>query len=110
MDETHADTHINAHINLEAGASMCTAACAGAGHAVHPIQRVVASSTPSSWVDGFAYADGGAGVGIVEFVGLDGSTRVLWHHREVSLPGEPVAFHPVAGVLSVRGELVSVSW
>jgi len=93
-------------VNLEAGTSMCADACAGAGHALHPIQRVVASSAPSSWVDGFAYASGG----VVEFVAFDGSSQVLWHHRDLGLaPGEPVAFHPVAGVLSARGALLNVS-
>ena len=93
-------------VNLEAGTSMCADGCAGAGHTLHPIQRVVASSTPSSWVDGFVYGAGG----VLEFVGFDGAAEVLWHHSDLGLPaGEPVAFHPVAGVLSVRGTLVNVS-
>ena len=93
-------------VNLEAATSMCTDACAGAGHRLHPIQRMVASSTPSSWVDGFAYGSGG----VLEFVGFDGAPVVLWHHHDLGLPaGEPVAFHPVAGVLSVRGALLNVS-
>lgn len=96
MDDTY--------VNLEAGLVMCSDACAGAGHRLHPIQKAVVSSTPSSWVDGLAFSADG----VVEFVGLDGTTKVLWHHRELELSGEPVAFHPVAGVISVRGALLNV--
>lgn len=96
MDDTY--------VNLEAGLVMCSDACAGAGHRLHAIQRVVASSAPSSWVDGLAFSTDD----VVEFVGIDGSTKVLWHHRGLDLSGEPVAFHPVAGVLSVRDALLNV--
>jgi hypothetical protein len=96
MDDTY--------VNLEAGLVMCSDACAGAGHRLHPIQSAVVASTPSSWVDGFASSSDD----VVEFVGLDGATKVLWHHLGLGLAGEPVAFHPVAGVLSVRGALLNV--
>ena len=97
MDDTY--------VNLEAGLAMCTDACGGAGHQLHPIQKAVVASAPSSWIDGLGFASGG----VVEFVGIDGAAKVLWHHRELELSGEPVAFHPVAGVLSVRGALLNVS-
>lgn len=96
MDDTY--------VNLEAGLVMCSEVCGGAGHLLHPIQRAVVSSAPSSWVDGLAFSADG----VLEFVGLDGTSRRLWHHRELSLVGEPVAFHPVAGVVSVRGALLNV--
>ncbi|QEO09529.1 hypothetical protein [Protaetiibacter larvae] len=98
MDETR--------VHPEVGLEMCAEHCTGEGHRLHPIQRAVAASSPSSWVDGFAFPSGHG----IAFHGLDGSVRSLWHHVVRDLAeGEPVAFHPVAGVLSVRGALLNVS-
>jgi hypothetical protein len=34
---------------------------------------------------------------------------VLWHHLDIELaPGEPVGYHPVAGVVSIGGALLNV--
>ncbi|WP_159498801.1 nuclease [Microbacterium sp. 18062] len=95
----------DARVPLKVGFAMCAETCSGAGHGLHPIQTAVASSAPGSWIDGLAQADGHS----VTFQDLDGTARTFWHHGEIDLvAGEPVAFHPVAGVLSVRGALLNI--
>ena len=98
MDETR--------VQQEAGLAMCADACAGAGHRIHPIQATVAAAAPSSWRDALAATDAD---GALTITTLEGATVRLWHHLPLELAeGEPVAYHPVAGVLSARGALLSV--
>ena len=66
---------------------------------VHPIQRCMASANPSAWWDGLVVAADGAGVSLAL---LDGSTvrlRVVGPSVDIAV-GEPVAYHPVAELLS----------
>jgi hypothetical protein len=64
---------------------------------VLPIQETVASASPSAWRDGLVTAQADARLVLVL---LDGRTRVLTTRAE-PVPGEPVAFHPVAELLAV---------
>jgi len=66
---------------------------------VLPIQEVVATASPSAWRDGLVVAQGDAQVTVAL---LDGDLRVLTT-RATPQPGEPVAVHPVAGLLAVGG-------
>ncbi|WP_167051792.1 hypothetical protein [Salinibacterium sp. ZJ77] len=92
-------------VQQEAGSFMCAEACSGAGHRLHPMQGLVARSAPSRWVDAFASAD----ERVLELTTLDGARVVLWHHLGIELaPGEPVGYHPVAGVVSIGGALLNV--
>ncbi len=93
------------HVQQEAGSLMCAAACSGAGHRAHPMQGFVARSTPSRWVDALASAD----ERVLELTTFDGGRIALWHHLPIELaPGEPVSYHPVAGVVAVGGALLNV--
>jgi len=66
---------------------------------VLPIQEVVATASPSAWRDGLVVAQGDAQVTVAL---LDGDLRVLTT-RATPQPGEPVAVHPVAGLLALGG-------
>lgn len=67
-----------------------------------PVQRAVASAWPSAWIDAVVMCAGG---GEAELATLAGERIVLDAHTRVAA-GEPVAFHPVAEVLSADGELI----
>ncbi|MDM4762655.1 hypothetical protein QT381_06510 [Galbitalea sp. SE-J8] len=86
----------------------CTDCRSGrAGHGVMAIQERVASASPSAWRDAIVaavHADGTA-----ELAHLDGSAEIVWHHAHVFAVGEPVAVHPIAGLLAIGGARVSVS-
>ncbi|MFT4124541.1 MAG: hypothetical protein QM635_12005 [Microbacteriaceae bacterium] len=78
-----------------------------AGHAVMPIQERVAAASPRRWQDAIVvWTDAAGRAGLA---GLDGAQRTVWHHAPVFRAGDPVAVHAIAGVVSVDGELVSVS-
>lgn len=67
--------------------------------AVLPIQRVMAAANPSAWQDGLVIGASGAEVTIAL---LDGATlrlRVVGPAVEL-VADEPVAYHPVAELLS----------
>jgi len=65
---------------------------------VLPIQRVMADATPLSWLDGLVIETSDAQL-TVAF--LDGSvSRLRLASAAELLPGEPVAYHPVAEILS----------
>lgn len=64
---------------------------------VLPVQAVVAAASPSAWRDGLVTATAPAEVTVTL---LDGTVTVLLT-RAAPLPGEPVAVHPVAGLLAV---------
>ncbi len=98
MDETR--------VQQEAGLAMCAETCSGPGHRVHPIQATVAAAAPSSWRDALVTPSADGDVVVAT---LEGATVRLWHHLPLDLvAGEPVAYHPVAGVLAARGAVLSV--
>lgn len=69
---------------------------------VLPLQRAVVSAWPSAWIDALVMCSDARGllIGSIsgELISIDAQAQVE--------PGEPVAFHPVAEVLSVGGQLV----
>lgn len=69
---------------------------------VLPMQRAVATAWPSAWIDGLVT---GMDLGGLTLLTLDG-TVVALDTRALLGAGEPVAFHPVAEVIAVGGELV----
>ena len=96
------------YVPLKETFEMChSAVCASgrAGHSVLPIQERVASASPSAWRDALVTSSVN---GAIELAFFDGETRSLWNHDALGLAvGEPVAWHPVAGLLSADGELRS---
>ncbi|HEY0118518.1 MAG TPA: hypothetical protein VGC04_07050 [Cellulomonas sp.] len=77
-------------------------AMAAPGHDLHPLQRVVAAATPSSWVDawvGEATPDGWATLHAAD----DDRVIRVWHHEPLAglTPGEPVALHRTYHVLAL---------
>ena len=82
------------------GASLC--ASGRAGHSVLPIQDRVASASPSAWRDGTVVATAD---GHITFASLDGELQTVWNHDDLNLAsGEPLAWHPVAGLIAVGGQ------
>lgn len=69
---------------------------------VLPMQRAVATAWPSAWIDAFVTAVDADGFALVS---LDGDRIAVDAHVDLG-GGEPVAFHPVAELLAVGGELV----
>lgn len=69
---------------------------------VLPVQRAVASAWPSAWIDALVMCSDATGLLLStlagELLAVDTRARVA--------VGEPVAFHPVAEVVSVGGELI----
>lgn len=99
------------YVPLRETFEMChSAICASgrAGHSVLGIQERVASASPSAWRDAIVV---GATDGTLELVLVDdGESRAFWNHDHLALlAGEPVAWHPVAGVIAAGGHLRSVS-
>ena len=96
------------YVPLRETFEMChTAVCASgrAGHSVLPIQERVASASPSAWRDALVTSSLN---GALELAFFDGETRSLWNHDALGLSaGEPVAWHPVAGLLSAAGQFRS---
>ena len=96
------------YVPLRETFEMChSAVCASgrAGHSVLPIQERVASASPSAWRDALVTRSTN---GTIELAFVDGETRELWNHDALGLSvGEPVAWHPVAGLLSADGTLRS---
>ena len=66
------------------------------------IQHVVADASPGAWRDAIVVA---CMPGSLHLATIDGESLVLASAAEVAL-GEPVAFHPVAEILSAHGERV----
>jgi hypothetical protein len=69
---------------------------------VLPVQRAVVSAWPSAWIDAFVMCSDASGI---QLATLGGQALALDVRARVSA-GEPVAFHPVAEVVSVGGELL----
>ncbi|HWR85517.1 MAG TPA: nuclease [Rhodoglobus sp.] len=64
------------------------------------IQHVVADASPGAWRDAIVVA---CMPGSLQLAPLDGGSLVVSTAAEAAL-GEPVAFHPVAEILSAHGE------
>jgi hypothetical protein len=82
-------------------------AMSAAGHDLHPMQRVAATATPSSWVDAFVgqVAGGWATLQAAD----DERVFRVWHHEQLSLTaGEPVALHATYHVLAVGRQWLNV--
>jgi hypothetical protein len=98
------------YVPLRETFEMChSAVCASgrAGHSVLPIQERVASASPSAWRDALVTT---TAQGAIEIVLLDGEARTFWNHDELDVVvGEPIAWHPVAGLIAADGRLRSVS-
>ena len=78
-----------------------------AGHAVLPMQRTVATASPSAWRDGILVAshEGHATIVLIDTDEIVG----VWNHAGVDAElGAPVAWHPAAALLAVDGVLISV--
>ncbi|WP_309069269.1 hypothetical protein [Microbacterium sp.] len=69
---------------------------------VLPVQRAVVSAWPSAWIDALVMCTDASGVALST---LTGEVLAIDVRARVSA-GEPVAFHPVAEVLSVGGRLI----
>ncbi|WP_456843732.1 nuclease [Cellulomonas sp. P5_C6] len=66
---------------------------------VLPIQEIVATASPSAWLDGLVASRQADELTVVL---LDGQVSVLTTSASPE-PGEPVAVHPVAGVVAIGG-------
>ena len=100
---------ITTYVPLRETFEMChSAVCASgrAGHSVLPIQERVASASPSAWRDALVTRTVN---GEIELALFDGETRSVWNHDALELAvGEPIAWHPVAGLISADGQLRSI--
>lgn len=66
---------------------------------VHPIQRCMAASNPAAWSDGLVARVDGATVTVALLSGATVRLRVIGPAADIT-SGEPVAYHPVAELLS----------
>lgn len=66
---------------------------------VHSIQRCMAASNPSAWWDGLVVGADGATVIVALLNGATVELRVVGPAVDIAV-GEPVAYHPVAELLS----------
>ncbi|MDQ1137768.1 MULTISPECIES: nuclease [Microbacterium] len=73
---------------------------------VHPIQRCMAASNPSAWWDGLVIAADGASVTVALLNGSTTELRIVGPAVDIAV-GEPVAFHPVAELLSASAILTT---
>lgn len=73
---------------------------------VHPIQRCMAASNPSAWWDGLVVDADGATVTVALLNGAIAQLRVVGPAVDIPV-GEPVAYHPVAELLSASAILTT---
>ncbi len=73
---------------------------------VHPIQRCMAASNPSAWWDGLVIDADGATVTVALLTGARVMLRVVGPAVDIAV-GEPVAYHPVAELLSASAILTT---
>lgn len=73
---------------------------------VHPIQRCMAASNPSAWWDGLVVDADGATLTVALLNGAIAQLRVVGPAVDISM-GEPVAYHPVAELLSASAILTT---
>lgn len=68
---------------------------------VLPIQRAMASATPTAWRDGLVLEASAADIAVGFLDGSVTRLRMVGPAIELSA-GEPVAYHPVAEILDAR--------
>jgi hypothetical protein len=66
---------------------------------VHPIQRCMAASNPSAWWDGLVTEADGSTATVALLNGTTVQLRIVGPAIDIAV-GEPVAYHPVAELLS----------
>ena len=66
---------------------------------VHPIQRCMAASNPSAWWDGLVLEADGSTATVALLNGTTVQLRIVGPAVGIAV-GEPVAYHPVAELLS----------
>lgn len=103
MNANPEETTLHATCAGELGCAM-----SAAGHDLHPLQRIVASATSSSWVDAFV-GEAGPDGWVTVHAADDGRTFRVWHHDPLALAaGEPVALHVTYHVLALGRRWVNV--
>ena len=73
---------------------------------VHPIQRCMAASNPSAWWDGLVVDADGSTATLALLNGATVQLRIVGPAVDIAV-GEPVAFHPVAELLSASAILTT---
>ncbi|MBN9210489.1 MAG: nuclease [Microbacterium sp.] len=73
---------------------------------VHPIQRCMASAHPAAWSDGLVTHVDGAEATIALLNGESVRVRIVGPAVDL-VAGEPVAYHPVAELLSATAALTT---
>ncbi|MBD8206415.1 nuclease [Microbacterium sp. CFBP 8790] len=73
---------------------------------VHPIQRCMAASNPSAWWDGFVIDADGTRMTVALLNGATVELRAVGPAVAIEV-GEPVAYHPVAELLSASAILTT---
>ena len=73
---------------------------------VHPIQRCMAASNPSAWWDGLVTETDGASVTVASLDGATVQLKIVGPAIDIAV-GEPVAYHPVAELLSASAILTT---
>ncbi|WP_438855394.1 hypothetical protein [Agromyces sp. M3QZ16-3] len=80
------------------------------GHGLHPMQDRLSRIVASRWTDAVVVAT--APDGFVELIDLDGGAHRVWNHGALAgrlAAGDPVALHPVYGVLARGDDRYSVA-
>ena len=73
---------------------------------VHPIQRCMAASNPSAWWDGLVLEADGSVATVALLNGATVQLRIVGPAVDITV-GEPVAYHPVAELLSASAILTT---
>jgi len=73
---------------------------------VHPIQRCMAASNPSTWWDGLVVDADGSTATLALLNGTTVQLRIVGPAVDLAV-GEPVAYHPVAELLSASAILTT---
>lgn len=73
---------------------------------VHPIQRCMAASNPAAWWDGLVIDAGGSNATLALLRGATLQLRIVGPAVDIAV-GEPVAYHPVAELLSASAILTT---
>lgn len=73
---------------------------------VHPIQRCMAASNPSAWWDGLVIKADGSTATVAMLNGRTVQLRIVGPAVDIAV-GEPVAYHPVAELLSASAILTT---
>ena len=73
---------------------------------VHPIQRCMAASNSAAWWDGLVIDAGGSNATLALLRGTTLRLRIVGPAVDIAV-GEPVAYHPVAELLSASAVLTT---